>query len=48
MRLYLDEDISAVLLIKLLQKAGHDVQTTAGVGLMGQPDPIQLTLRGAN
>jgi hypothetical protein len=42
MRLYLDEDIAAGILCTLLQKAGHDVQTPADVGLAGRWDPIQL------
>lgn len=43
MRLHLDEDSSAGLLVKLLQSAGHDVTTSVGAGLIGQSDAIQLT-----
>ena len=43
MRIYLDEDSAAALLVALLQRAGHDVQTPADVGLLGKDDPIQLT-----
>ena len=43
MKIYLDEDSAAALLVALLQRAGHDVQTPADVGLLGEDDPIQLT-----
>lgn len=43
MRLYLDDDTVSSLLIKLLRKAGHDVQIPSDVGLSGQPDPVHLT-----
>ena len=43
MRLYLDEDLAAALLIRLLQQAGHGVQIPADVGLAGHTDPEQLT-----
>ena len=42
MRIYLDEDLASGLLTKLLQKAGHDVATPAGAGLMGRTDAVQL------
>jgi hypothetical protein len=43
MRIYIDEDLAAGLLFRLLQKAGHDVQTAVGTGLLGRSDAIQLT-----
>jgi predicted nuclease of predicted toxin-antitoxin system len=43
MRLYLDEDTAAALLVQLLRQDGHDVETPAGTGLMGEWDPVQLT-----
>jgi hypothetical protein len=42
MKLYLDEDSAAKLLVQLLRKAGHDVQLPRDVGLSGKDDPIQL------
>jgi predicted nuclease of predicted toxin-antitoxin system len=42
MRIYVDEDTVATLLIKLLRKAGHDVVEPADVNLVGKPDPTQL------
>jgi hypothetical protein len=43
MRIYLDEDLASALLIRLLQKAGHDLETPAGAGLVGRSDPVNLT-----
>jgi hypothetical protein len=43
MRLYLDEDIAAALLVQVLRQHGHDVETPAGAGLMGEWDSIQPT-----
>jgi predicted nuclease of predicted toxin-antitoxin system len=43
MRLYLDEDTAAALLVQFLRRAGHDVQVPAGSGLAGEWDPVQLT-----
>jgi hypothetical protein len=43
MRLYLDDDSVDPLLIRLLRKAGHDVQAPADVSLAGAPDPVHLT-----
>jgi hypothetical protein len=43
MRLYLDEDTVGALLVQLLRNDGHDVETPAGAGLMGEADPVQLT-----
>ena len=42
MRIYLDEDMAAGLLVRLLQNAGHDVETPAGAGLLGRSDPVQF------
>lgn len=43
MRLYLDEDSASAFLVRLLRKAGHDVQTPADVGNRSKKDPVQLT-----
>jgi hypothetical protein len=43
MRIYLDEDLASVVLTKLFQKAGHDVATPVGAGLLGRADAVQLT-----
>jgi hypothetical protein len=43
MRLYLDDDTAAAVLIRAVRQAGHDVQIPADVGLRGAADPIQLT-----
>ena len=42
LRLLLDEDIQAKLLVNLLKKAGHDVLTINDVNLTGQLDPMVL------
>ena len=42
MRITIDEDMANGLLIRLLQKAGHDVEAPAGVGMLGRSDPVQL------
>jgi hypothetical protein len=42
MRLYLDDDSAAALLLRLLRRAGHDVCVPADVGTSGQPDPEHL------
>jgi hypothetical protein len=42
MRIYLDDDSVSGLLIRLLVKAGHDVQIPADVGKAGQDDPPHL------
>jgi predicted nuclease of predicted toxin-antitoxin system len=44
MRLYLDDDSVDALLIRLLQREGHDVQTPADVGHAGAEDPVHLKL----
>ena len=43
MRIYIDEDLAAGLLLRLLQKAGHDVEAPAGAGMLGRSDPAQFT-----
>ena len=42
MRIYLDEDMASALLLGFLRKAGHDVETPGGSGLMGRSDPAQF------
>jgi hypothetical protein len=43
MRIYIDEDMAAGLLVRLLRKAGHDVEAPAGAGMLGRSDPVQFT-----
>lgn len=43
MRLYLDDDSVAALLVRLLRQAGHDVCLPIDVGLTGAHDPTPLT-----
>jgi predicted nuclease of predicted toxin-antitoxin system len=43
MKIYLDDDAASALLVKLLQKAAHDVQIRGDVGMSGAPDPVHLT-----
>jgi hypothetical protein len=43
MRIYLDDDSAASLLIRLLQQAGHDSATPTDVGLAGEDDAVRLT-----
>ena len=43
MRVYVDEDLASPLLVKLLEKAGHDVGSPVTAGLMGRSDAVQLT-----
>ncbi len=40
--LYLDDDSVGKLLVRLLVRAGYDVQTPADVGKSGQKDPIHM------
>ena len=42
MRLLLDEDSQGKALVRLLQDAGHDVETVYGAGLASEPDPVVL------
>lgn len=43
MRLYLDDDTASPLLVRLLGKAGHDVEIPADAGLRGEDDAVHLT-----
>jgi hypothetical protein len=43
MKLYLDDDIVAKLLVRLLIQHGHDVEEPVTAGLSGSDDPIHLT-----
>ena len=43
MRIYVDEDMAAGILVRLLQKAGHGVVVPAAAGMLGRSDPAQLT-----
>jgi hypothetical protein len=43
MRLYLDDDSVATLLVALLRRAGHDVRIPADIGAVGDDDPVHLT-----
>jgi hypothetical protein len=42
MRLYLDDDMAAPLLARLLRNAGHDVTMPIDVGLSGEHDAAHL------
>ena len=42
MKLYVDEDSVHGLLVRLLQRAGHDVEAPSDVGLMGRSDAVNL------
>ena len=42
MKLYLDDDSAARLLVQLLSQAGHVVQVPADVGLSDADDPVHL------
>lgn len=41
MKLYVDEDSVHGLLVRLLQRAGHDSEVPSDVGLIGRSDPVQ-------
>jgi hypothetical protein len=43
MKLYLDDDSAAAVLVALLRRAGHDVQIPADLGIGGAHDPVHLT-----
>jgi hypothetical protein len=43
MRIYLDDDIAAGLLARLLRKEGHDVVVPADAGLVGGYDSVHMT-----
>jgi predicted nuclease of predicted toxin-antitoxin system len=42
MKLYLDDDSVAAVLVALLRRDGHDVQLPMDAGLSGKDDPIHL------
>jgi predicted nuclease of predicted toxin-antitoxin system len=42
MKIYLDDDSAAPLLVRLLTRAGHDVVIPANVGLAGDEDPVHF------
>ena len=42
MRLYMDDDSTDAVLVRMLRNAGHDVRLPADVGLSGSPDPAHL------
>ncbi|MSR58807.1 MAG: hypothetical protein EXS05_14335 [Planctomycetaceae bacterium] len=43
MRLYLDDDIAANSLLRMLRQAGHDVFVPAENAASGRADPVHLT-----
>ena len=43
MRLYLDDDSTDAILVRLLQRGGHDNRIPADAGLAGEEDPVHLT-----
>jgi predicted nuclease of predicted toxin-antitoxin system len=43
MRIYLDDNTASGLLVRLLQRAGHDVQVPTDVGLVGKDDSVHFT-----
>ena len=43
MRLNLDEDMVNALLVRLFERAGHDVETANSAGMLDRSDPVQLT-----
>ena len=43
MRLYLDDDSTHPLLVRLMRQAGHDVQIPSEAGLAGSDDAVHLT-----
>jgi predicted nuclease of predicted toxin-antitoxin system len=42
MRLYLDDDSTSALLVRLLRQAGHDVRLPAEIGMSGAKDSVHL------
>lgn len=42
MRLYLDDDSVASVLVTRLRQAGHNVQIPADIGFTGKEDPVHL------
>lgn len=45
MKIYVDEDMAAGILVRLLQKARHDVESPIGAGRLGRSDPSSSPLR---
>lgn len=43
MRIYIDEDLASGVLIRLLQAAGHDIDSPSSAGMRGRSDAVQLT-----
>jgi len=43
MRIYLDDDSAADLLVRLLRQSGRDVQVPSTVGLAGEDDSVHLS-----
>jgi hypothetical protein len=43
MKIYVDEDLSSGLLIRLLEAAGHDVQSAGAANKLGRSDASQFT-----
>ena len=43
MRIYVDEDMASAMLVALLQKAGHDVETPLAAACWPVLYPVQLT-----
>ena len=43
MRLYIDDDSIARVLVRMLRTSGYDVEVPADAGLSGAEDPIHLT-----
>jgi hypothetical protein len=43
MRLYLDDDSTHALLVRLLRQGGHEVELPQDVGLAGSSDPVHFT-----
>jgi hypothetical protein len=42
MKLYIDDDTVNGLLVRLLQRAGHDIEIPSDVGLAGRSDAVHL------
>ena len=48
MNLYLDDDVAAPLLARLLRNAGHDVLTPTDAGLLGDDDSVHFRYAAMN
>ncbi len=42
MKLYVDEDSVHATLVRLMQRAGHDIEIPSDAGLVGRSDAVQL------